>query len=144
MSLIEIDWNPDHTKLRQFALIWFCGFVLVGLLFAWRQGCFTGSQNWRTPLLIWVVAATVGLTGLLFPFAVKPVYRLWMAVTFPMGWFLSHAVLAIIYFGVFTLLGLIFRLMGRDPLDRHGTKRTDSYWIKRSAKTSTKRYFQQF
>ena len=144
MSLIEIDWNPDQTKLRQFALIWLCGFTLMGLLFAWRLNCFNGSQNWGTPLMIWAIAAVVGLPGLLFPFAVKPVYKLWMAVAFPIGWLLSHAVLAIIYYGLFTLLGLIFRLMGRDPLDRHQTRQTDTYWIKRSAKASTKRYFQQF
>jgi len=144
MSLIEIDWNPNHKKLRQFALIWFCGFVLVGALFAWRLGCFAGNHSWNTPLVIWLVAALVGLTGGLFPVAVKPVYKLWMALTFPIGWVLSHTVLGVIYFGLFTLVGLIFRLIGRDPLDRRGTRQAESYWVKRSGRVSTKRYFQQF
>jgi len=144
MSLIEIDWNPNQKKLRQFALIWFCGFAIVGTLSAWRSGCFSGSHDWNTPIVIWFVAAVVGLTGWLFPSVVRPVYRLWMALTFPIGWILSHAVLGAIYFGLFTLLGLIFRLIGRDPLDRRGTQQEESFWIERSGRTPAKRYFQQF
>ena len=144
MSLIEIDWNPDHPKLRQFSLIWLCGFGIVGLFLAWRLGCFGGAGSWTTPLLLWSLAAAVGLLGLLFPRAVKPVYKAWMAVTFPIGWLLSHIFLAVIYYGAFTSLGLIFRLIGRDPLARHRTEKSDTYWIERSAKASAKRYFQQF
>jgi len=144
MSIIDIDWNPNHRKLRQFALIWFCGFLLSGCLLAWKLGCLTGSENWRVPFLLWAVAAVVGLPGLLFPFLMRPVYRMWMAITFPIGWLLSHALLAIIYFGVFTMFGLFFRLIGRDPLHRRRIGETGSYWIQRSGRRSAQRYFQQF
>jgi hypothetical protein len=144
MSVIEIDWNPNRTKLRQFALIWIAGFVLAGLLLAWRWGCFSGSQQWKVPILLWIIGSAIGLPGLLFPIAVRPVYQLWMAVTFPIGWVLSHAVLAVIYFGIFTLLGVVFRIIGRDPLEIRGNRQRDSYWVNRTAKTSTKRYYQQF
>ncbi|MGW8181076.1 MAG: SxtJ family membrane protein [bacterium] len=144
MSLIEIDWNPNHRKLQQFALTWFCGFMLVGTITAWKMGCFAGTHSWNAPLVIWLTAALVGLMGWLFPFVVRPIYKLWMAITFPIGWILSHAVLGVIYFGLFTLVGLIFRLIGRDPLDRRGSREVESYWMKRPSGTSTKRYFQQF
>lgn len=144
MSLIDIDWNPSPTKLRQFALIWFSGFGVVALVLAWKWGCFSGSRQWEIPVLILLVAASVGLMGLLFPPAVRPVYKLWMGLAFPIGWILSHAVLAIIYFGIFTLVGLVFRVIGRDPLDRLGHRQRESYWVNCSDKHSTKRYFQQF
>jgi len=144
MSLIEIDWNPDAPKLRQFALICFCGFLLLGLLFAWRLECLTGSQNCTLPALFWSIAAVIGVAGLLFPQVLKPVYQIWMAVTFPIGWLLSHLVLGIIYFGLFTLLGFIFRILGRDPLNRRRKTTLKSYWVKHSGSSSRKRYFQQF
>jgi len=144
MSMIQIDWTPDRNKLRQFALIWLSGFSLIGLLFAWKLGCFEGTQAWTIPIGLWTAAGVVGFLGLAFPTAVKPVYLLWMAVTFPIGWLLSHTILAIIYFAIFGVLGLVFRLVGRDALGLRGRADRDTYWVKRSSPASGRRYFQQF
>ena len=52
--------------------------------------------------------------------------------------------LLLVYYGLVTPIGLVFRLMGRDPLQRRFDRALDSYWIRRRSSLPAKRYFQQF
>jgi hypothetical protein len=65
-------------------------------------------------------------------------------VTFPFGWAVSHLLLAILFYGLFTPLGLIFRLLGRDPLRRQRPLEQASYWTMKPAATDVRGYFRQF
>jgi hypothetical protein len=53
-------------------------------------------------------------------------------------------VLAMVYYGIFTPIGLGLRLMGRDPLRRRFDPQARSYWVDRRAPADVKRYFRQF
>ena len=46
------------------------------------------------------------------------IYVGWMILAFPIGWTISQVILVVMFFGLFTPIGLIFRLLGRDPLHR--------------------------
>ena len=144
MSLIQIDWNPDRRKLREFAIIWLVGFGIIGAVVAWKLGCFAGSQRWRWPVGLWSAAALIGLIGIAIPAAVRPIYRGWMAVALPIGFVIGNVILAITYFGIFTPLGIFFRLIGRDALDRRFAQSLPSYWVERSSDSPSERYFRQF
>ena len=67
-----------------------------------------------------------------------------MVLAFPIGWTVSQVMLALMFFGLFMPFGLVFRLIGRDPLQR--TRRSDrkSYWEPKPIPTDLKRYFKQF
>ncbi len=52
------------------------------------------------------------------------VYIGWMILAFPIGWTVSQVMLAVMFFGLFTPIGLVFRLIGRDPLHRGSHSRT--------------------
>ena len=74
-----------------------------------------------------VLALTVGPIGLVRPGWLQPIYVSWMVLAFPIGWTVSQVMLAVMFYGVFTPIGLVFRLIGRDPLHRTrrpGSKRT--------------------
>ena len=142
--MIEIDWKPDARKLREFAVVWLVGFGLIGLAVAWKGGALSGKAPWTAPIVLWVVAAAVGLVGSACPEAVRPVYIAWMAIALPIGWVVSHVIMALIYYGVFTPIGLVFRLMGHDPMYRTFDPDAGSYWVRRRPASATKRYFQQF
>lgn len=144
MSLITIDWNPNETKLRYFAVSWLLGFGLVGFYLAWKLGCLVGSGRWSAPVALWILAGVVGMSGLLFPRIVRPVYLVWMKLTSPIGWLVSYGALGLIYFGAITPLALLFRLIDRDPMNRKFERSTRSYWVARTRTTSARRYFQQF
>ena len=148
MALIEINWNPDRRQLRSFAILWFVFFAGAGAVVAWRAGLIRGATppgaSWTAPAVLWALAVLVSAAGLAFPAAIKPVYRLWMGASFPIGWTVSHILLGVTYYGLFTLVGGIFRLIGRDALSRRLDRGAASYWVRRSAPTDVARYFKQF
>lgn len=141
--MIEVNWKPEKSTLRLFALIWLIGFSSIAVLIAWRGGTFEGGGSWIIPQVLWAIAAVVGAAGLILPVLVRPVYFLWMGVTYPVGWVLSHLILLTIYYGLFTPLGIIFRIIGRDPLNRKQAERS-SYWIEKNDRPSVSRYFRQY
>jgi hypothetical protein len=144
MGLIAIDWKPGRSKLREFAVIWLVAFSLIAALLAWKTGCFSGAGSWRIPYFLWALAVLVGITGIILPGAVRPVYMAWMGIAFPIGWLLSHFLLAIIYYGLFTLIAAVFRLSGRDLLKLKLDQAAATYWEKHDPAASTKRYLQKF
>ena len=58
----------------------------------------------------------------------RPIYVGWMVLAFPIGWTVSQVILAVMFFGLFTPIGLVFRLIGRDPLHRARRPGVESYW----------------
>ena len=94
--------------------------------------------------VLWGIAALCLLLGLLIPKTVLPLYLALTAISLPISYVLSHVLFAIVYYGIITPLGLIFRLMGRDPLERRFDPQASSYWMERSPQTSVRRYFRQF
>ena len=73
----------------------------------------------------------------------RPVFVGWMMLAFPLSWLVSHIALAIVFYGFFTPLALVFRLSGRDPLALK-RRNTESYWQPRPQATDVRRYFRQF
>lgn len=149
MALIQINWNPDRRQLRSFAIIWLLFFTLVGLVLAWRSGLLGGyalqpGATWSAPVALWGVAVVVSAIGLAFPAAIRPVYLLWMAASFPIGWVVSHVLLGVTYFGLFGLFAVIFRVIGRDALGRRFDPRATTYWVRRPRQADVRRYFRQF
>ena len=144
MGLIAIDWKPSPSKLREFAVVWLVAFSLIAALLAWKIGCFSGAGSWRLPVFLWALAMLVGLTGILLPSTVKPVYIAWMGIAFPIGWLLSHVLLALIYYGLFTGIAVAFRILRRDSLMLKFDQAAVTYWEKHEAATSSKRYLQKF
>ena len=109
MALIEINWKPDRKQLRSFAMLWFVFFAFAGALVAWRRGLIErrggrARRSWNVPLVLWALAVAVSAVGLAFPAAIRPVYLLWMGASFPIGWTVSHILLGVTYFGLFTLV----------------------------------------
>ena len=154
MAAIDIDWNPDEKKLKEFGWVSAIGFAVIGFLilptvkwlhsrggeepYAWTD------FNWKISLILLGIGFAIWVISLLSTKAVKPIYLLWMAVAFPIGWVISHLILGLLYFLLFTPIALVFKLMGRDVLDRVIDREAESYWIEREGKAEAKRYARQF
>ena len=65
-------------------------------------------------------------------------------IAFPIGMVIGTLALVLVFYGVITPIGLVFRLIGRDPLHRRYDREASSYWIERRPRPAAKRYFQQF
>ncbi len=144
MSLITIDWNPDRRKLRQFGLFMLAGCAVLGLLVAWRAGWALLAPEWNRTTVIWVAGGAMGFLALIRPGWLRPFYLIWMGLAFPIGWVLSHVLLGVVFYGVFTLVGLLFRILGRDPLRLKRPEGATSYWVVRTSGRRAADYFRQF
>jgi len=95
------------------------------------------------PVLIGV-AGVVGGLGRVYPRALKPVFVGWTVAVFPLGWVVSHLVLAVLFFGVFTPVALLFRWTGRDVLRLKRDPAARTYWSTRSGPPEPRRYLSQY
>ena len=123
--------------LRQFAGLWL---VVFGGLAVWRV--WHGEVGPWTDVLA-VAAIVVGGAGLAWPAAVRPIYKGWMIAAFPIGWTISKIVMAAMFYLVFTPVGIIFRLMGRDAL-RLRRGRAESFWVPKTGPKSGDEYLRQY
>jgi Saxitoxin biosynthesis operon protein SxtJ len=145
--MIELDLRPDASKLRQFGGI---AFVALGLLAAWSYwksslfGIELGASRLGWVGVLSALGAFSGLMSLLAPGANRPLYVALTIASFPIGYVLSHVALAIIFYLVLTPLGLVFRLLGRDPLERRFEPEAETYWVARTKKRDKECYFSQF
>jgi hypothetical protein len=139
MALIDINWKPSTRELRQFAAIWFPAFfLLVGGLVWWK------ADSLPIAAAIWGIALVASVIGYLVPSFMRLIWVGWMAAAFPIGWTISHVILAAIYYLVFTPIGLLVRLLQGDPMRRKFDRSAKTYWIPHNPGGSTKRYFKQF
>jgi hypothetical protein len=138
MQWSDIQVRPPAKTLRQFAGLWMACF---GGLAAWE-----GIVREHTTLAaaFAVLALTVGLLGIIWPQVVRPIYVAWMVLAFPIGWTVSQIILALMFYGLFTPIGLIFRLVGRDPLHRARRLELETYWSPKATPADLRRYFKQF
>jgi hypothetical protein len=138
MNWSDIPRDPPARVLRQFAALWL---VCLNVL-AWRLG-FAGGRTAAGAALAGLGVA-VGLPGLARPRAVRGLFVALMVLTWPIGWAVSHLVMAALYYGVFTPLGLCFRAAGRDVLALRPRPGRATYWEPRPPAGGARRYFQPF
>jgi hypothetical protein len=136
--MIEIDRHPDSRTLRQFAGLCVAAFGFVGFVVLRKTGL------WEAALAIWAVALLVGTVGLVRPQAIRLVWVVLIYLAFPIGWVISHLLLAVVLYFVFTPIGMLLRLLGRDPLERRFDPGAESYWTPHRQADTIDRYFRQF
>lgn len=130
--------DPSLRELRQFGVIWFFVFGFLALMH-WASDDVYG---WAFTLESGAVF--VGLIGLVFTPVLRLQYKFLSTVARPIGWTISHLILAIIYFLILTPTALILRLTGRDPLDRRFDPSRDSYWVPTRQTDTAEEYFRQY
>ncbi len=139
MAVIEINRHPSSRELRQFSTIGWP--IFCGLLGAWRV---YGSDDWTLAGAVWSLGVTGAIVGWLRPAWVRPVYVGWLYAVFPIGWTISHLILAVIYYLILTPIGLVVRWFRPDPLGLNLDRKRDTYWVPHDPGHDPKRYFRQF
>lgn len=134
--MIALDWHPSERRLRQFGVVLLTGSGLIGLAI-WR---FTGQSVGS--LVVGALGVVLFIVALVAPRAVRPVYRVWLVAAMPVGWVVSETLLRVIFYGVLTPIGLLFRLIGRDAL-RLRRDPVSSYWHPRKQPDDVASYFRQ-
>jgi hypothetical protein len=128
---------PSPRMLRQFAAICLVFFGALAYLFFRRGSPLLGAA-------FAIVSVTVGSLGLARPEAIRPFFLGWMGLTQPIAWAISHLLLGCLLYGLFTPVGVLFRIIGRDALAVRRSAAQTSYWTRRGPTTDLRRYFRQF
>ena len=136
MQWTDIQFSPSPRTLRQFAALWL---IVFGALAAYEA---TAGDRPQLAPIYGVAAVTVGGMGFVWPAVVRPIFVAWSIVAFPIGWTISTLTLAFLFYGVFTPLGLAFRVSGRDALGIRRTQVT-TYWKPKAAAKDPREYFRQ-
>ncbi len=134
MRFIEFNWQPSDRQLRQFGLVCAVALPLLGWIWGAGQTLFTGL------IIVGVAVAILGFTA---SFALKPVFVTMMLVATPVGMVIGELAMATIFFGVFLPFGLVFRIIGRDALQRSIDKKVDTYWQRKMPPADAASYYRQ-
>jgi hypothetical protein len=121
---------------REFGLIVGGVFTLLGAWWFYR-GKFGNATYVVVPLGILLM-----LLALIIPRALVYPNRAWMTLAEGMSYVSTRIILAFVFFGVLTPIGLIKRAMGWDPLHRRA-KRSDSYWQPYSKRQLDHRHYEK-
>ncbi|RJP76406.1 MAG: hypothetical protein C4524_10025 [Candidatus Zixiibacteriota bacterium] len=134
--------NPHKITardIRVWTLVMAAALTVVGL----AQYFFWGHV--RAATILWILAAAFLLPGLTIPMALKPLYKLWIRFALALAWFNTRLILSLTYFLIFTPIGLILRLLGKDLIKEKWDPQAATYWIDRpQAPFDPARYEKQY
>ena len=141
--MIKLNLNPEPRVLRQFAWLAPIGLPLLTAVVLRLFGVFA----WSHPAL-WIAAAvgalalTLLLLGIEAP--ARAVFCVVTLIAMPIGFVISHVLIAVVYYLVLTPIGLVFRLMGRDVIGKRLDPARQSYWHERRATRPASSYFKLY
>jgi hypothetical protein len=132
----DIPFRPPPGTLRRFGIF---GFLLLSGLGGWQAW----HDRWVLGATLLAVAIVLFVMALVRPAALQPIFAGLMVATFPLNWVMSHVVMGLVFYGIFTPLGLFFRVIGRDVLARRFQPTRSSYWTKKPRPEGIRSYFRQ-
>jgi len=136
--MLTIDRHPPDRQLRSFGMLLAIFVPLLGAMFWWR----TGRLN--VGVTVWAVGGVLTAVYWLLPALRRTVYVGWMYAAFPIGWTVSHLLMAIIFYGAITPIGWVLRVSGRELLPRRFDRAARTYWVPRVRNDDIGRYFRQY
>ena len=136
MQWRDLNLNPQANTLRWFGLftMLFLGTIAISQ---------HGRGNEVAALALLPLAVLFGAVGIVRPVLLRSVFVASLIITFPLGWLISRTLLCALFFTIFTPLGLVFQLFGRDALGlRYKPERT-TYWTDKTSSRDVRGYFRQ-
>lgn len=118
-ELVPFKGSPE----RSFGLV-FSAFFFIVALWPLLHGYL--PRFWALGLAGVILALT-----LFWPAALNLPNRLWLKFGFLLHSIVRPITLSILFYGMFTPMGLIMRLIGKRPLELSFDRKASSYWIRR-------------
>ena len=129
---------PNDRMLRQFAILWIVFFATMAVIQEMHH------QRHILAVVLGIAAVIIGPLGLLWPRTIRPIFVGWMLLASPIGWIISHAILAVLFYLMFSPIALLFRVIGRDALALKRPHGSESYWILKPQPKDKLQYLRQF
>jgi len=116
--------SPSEKELRSFGLLVGAVFGVIGV---WPL-LFRGEE-----VRLWGIGlgGTLILLGGLSPRVLAPAHRAWMWVGHVLGWINTRILLGLVFYGLVTPMGILFRLMGKDVMRQTFARGSSTYRVHR-------------
>ncbi len=102
----------NRKELREFGLI--TGIIiamLFGLILPW---VFSRSiSKWP-----WIISSVLIVWALVAPGTLKIIYKVWMKTGLVLGWINTKIILGIVFYLIFTPMGILMKIFRKDPMCR--------------------------
>ena len=125
----------EKKRLRKFGISLGIIFGIIGGIFSWRE---SGAA-----VYIYGIAALLFVPGLIVPMILKPVEKGWMAFAGALNWIMTRIILGTLFYTIITLIGLIWRIINRDPFGLRFDRNAASYWAPRKQNPLDKERFER-
>ena len=112
--------KSKKSDLRNFGVT--VGIILLiisGFLF-WKE-----KESFQIFLAIGIIFFLIAIS---IPAVLKPVYWIWMIFAIILGWFMTRLILSLLFYVIFTAIGLTLRFFGKQFLELRWDKSKESYW----------------
>ncbi len=125
-ELLE-TYRRDRKDAQRFGLGLGLLFTVLAAAAFFRARPELADRYWPVALIL------IGL-ALLFPLPLWPLQRLAAFIIRAIQWLITQLSLAVVFYTVFTPVGLFLRIIGKDMLDRKLEPGKESYWTIRERK----------
>jgi hypothetical protein len=136
--MIVINQHPSQRALRLFGVVQSLALAILGCVVYW------GFKAGPIAAVLWICAASLLIVYYSVPGCQRPIYVAFQYALYPLNAICSVLILAAIYYGLITVVGLCLRIGGYDPLRRKLDRAAKSYWIPHEPPKSKASYFRQF
>ncbi len=128
----------ESAYLRRKAVLQAVIMGIVGILLHF------GLHHRLFALIVWILAASILMLGLLVPRAYRPIHRFGTWLGWVVGVALLYILLVPFFYLFFFPVSLLLKIQGRDPMHRGMSPVGLTYWIPRRFPTDPKQYKLQF
>jgi len=115
--------RSGKKELRNFGITMAVALAVIGSFLLWRD-----SENYK---YLYVLAAAFLVLGLALPIALRPFQKAWMTLAILLGWVMTRIILSVLFYLVFTPVGLIAGLVGKRFLSTSFDNNASTYWVTR-------------
>jgi Saxitoxin biosynthesis operon protein SxtJ len=122
--------DADKKQLRSFGLTVGGIFAVIGL---WPVVFHNDDPRWWAVIL----AGFLVVPALAFPESLSWVYKRWMALGHILGWINTRIILGVVFYLVVTPIGMIRRLLGKDPMGKQIKADINSYRVLRKPRAAS-------
>jgi hypothetical protein len=139
----DVNWKPGLADKRKFALSLIIGFPTIAVVLAVINRLSTHA--WK-PFFLWLglIGCAVGIVLWLIPQIARPFFVVWYFIACCMGIVVGNLIFSLIFYLLFTPMGLLRRSFVRDSFSKGFDKTKSSYWQPVEKSVDLKRYYRQF
>lgn len=118
------DQSSTKKELRNFGLLVGAVFSGIGLWPLLMQG---------EVVRLWAIGlgGVLVLLGGMSPGILAPVHKVWMRVGHALGWINTRILLSLVFYGLVTPMGILFRMMGKDVMRQTFARDSPTYRVLR-------------